>query len=141
MEQASRTNNQTILPVFKWQEFIAFLMGSPKQLHQVGPAWCLLLDICMNADRAGTYSTTYSALAKRYGVAIITAKKWRYRLCNQGVIESFSRGHSVVFRLNEPFISFLTLSVITNGAHVGSNSVEPFIEVVKDFLSGVSLKK
>jgi hypothetical protein len=134
MDKVSQSNNQTIVPIFKWQEFVAFLMGSAKQLHQVGPAWCLLLDICMNADRAGTYPATYSGLAKRYGVAIITVKKWRSHLCNQGVIESFSRGHSVVFRLNEPFISFLTLQQVFENGKNENVMTDMILKALKDQL-------
>ncbi len=92
---------------FDWFEFMPFLIGNQNLRVAIGPAWLLFFDICMNADKAGAHETTYSNLAQRYGAAMITVKKWRRHLCKHSVMESFSKGHSVVFRLNEPFRSFL----------------------------------
>lgn len=92
---------------FDWAKFVSFIMSSPKELKRIGPAWILLLDICLNSDQSGIYSTTYLAVSRRYQVAPITVKKWRKHLCDGSVIESFSRGYSVAFRLLEPFSSFL----------------------------------
>lgn len=92
---------------FDWPAFMDCLIQTPGTRERVGPAWLLLFDIYWKSDRAGMYSSTYTTLAKRYGVAPITVKKWRRHLCNQSVIESYSRGHSVAFRLREPFLSFL----------------------------------
>ncbi len=90
-----------------WDGLVHFLINNPDIREKVGPAWCLLFDIYLNADEAGIYSTTYSHLAKRYGVAVPTVKTWRKQLFQNSVIESYSRGHSVAFRLLEPFRSFL----------------------------------
>lgn len=93
--------------IFDWYQFMDHLLKDHDLRTQIGPAWMLLFDIYRNADRAGFYSSTYQRLAKRYGVAPITVKKWREHLCRNHVMESFSRGHSVAFRLKDPFLSYL----------------------------------
>ncbi len=93
--------------IFDWGQFMDHLMKDHDLRMKIGPGWLLLFDIYRNADMAGFYSSTYQRLAKRYGVAAITVKKWRQHLCRNNVIESFSRGHSVAFRLKDPFLSYL----------------------------------
>jgi len=93
--------------VFDWKAFIGFLLDTAGERDKLGPAWFLFFDIAQNSDRVGIYANTYSKLEKRYGVAKVTVKTWRRHLHQQGVIESYSRGHSVVFRLLEPYMSFL----------------------------------
>lgn len=97
--------------IFDWYKFTDHLMEDHDLRTQIGPGWMLLFDIYRNADMAGFYSSTYQRLARRYGVATITVKKWREHLCRNGVIESFSRGHSVAFRLKGPFLFYLRPSV------------------------------
>ncbi len=92
---------------FDWPQFMDHLMKDQDLRIKIGPGWLLLFDIYRNADISGFYSSTYQRLAKRYGVATITVKKWRQHLCRNNVIESFSRGHSVAFRLKDLFLSYL----------------------------------
>lgn len=107
MATHSKSENKIPSVLFDWYQFMEFLMSDPKEVQKIGPAWPLLFDIYMNADHAGVYPATYQSLAKRYGVAPITVKKWRKQLCEQSVIESYSRGHSVVLRLRGSYLSFL----------------------------------
>lgn len=92
---------------FNWEAFMAFVMEDSSRIKKIGYAWPLFFDINFNADNFGMYSATYAKLGKRYGVAMITVKKWREHLCKESVIESFSRGHSVAFRLRHPYLDFL----------------------------------
>ena len=105
---AIKNEKQEEPQTFDWYKFMDQLTNDRDLRMQIGPGWMLLFDIYRNADGAGFYSSTYQSLAKRYGVATITVKKWREHLYRNGVIESFSRGHSVVFRLMAPFLSYLS---------------------------------
>ncbi len=87
-----------------------FLLKTPGEREKIGPAWFLFFDVAYQADSGGLYTAMYSELAKRYGVAAITVKKWRQHLFRRAVIESFSRGRSVAFRLLEPYRSFIKAS-------------------------------
>ncbi len=93
--------------LFDCNEFMKFLLESNVEREKIGPAWFLFFDIARNADRAGIYADTYAKLAKKYGVAVITVKTWRQHLRKHSIIESYSKGHSVAFRLLEPYLSFL----------------------------------
>ena len=93
--------------MFDWHAFMEFLMKDCELKKRIGPAWLLLFDIYLNADKAGIYSTTYANLPKRYGVSRITVKKWRRHLSKGLVIESFNKGNVVIFRLLEPYQLFL----------------------------------
>ncbi len=95
---------------FHWDSFMSFLLSTPGKRECIGPAWFLFFDIANHADRAGMYTSTYSKLARKYRVALATVKAWRQHLRDSGVIESYSRGHSVAFRLLDPFASFLKVS-------------------------------
>lgn len=102
---------------FDWPAFTRFLFSTSGQRERIGPAWFLFLDVAQHADRAGIYTNTYERLAKQYGVAKVTVKTWRKYLRQHGVIESYSRGHAVAFRLLEPYLSFLK--------PIGSEKIEP----------------
>jgi len=92
---------------FDWRAFMQFLFDSPGVAEKIGRAWLLFFDICSNLDRIGMYAATYQSLARRYQVAPVTVKKWRQYLCQHSIIESFTRGHWIVFRLTGPYLSFL----------------------------------
>ena len=93
--------------VFDWVAFMRFLFKTPGERGKIGPAWFLFFNIVQNMNRSGIYQTTYAALATKYDVSVATVKKWRKWLCKSGAIESYSRGHSVAFRLLEPYMSFV----------------------------------
>lgn len=92
---------------FDWDGFMKFLLETPGELKKVHFAWPLFCDIARNIDHAGLYTNTYTKLAQRYGVAPGTVKKWRKHLFRNLVIESYSRGHSVAFRLLRPYQDFV----------------------------------
>jgi len=86
-----------------------FLLETPGQNERIGSAWLLFFDIARCADPAGVFTNSYSQLAKKYGVAVITVKKWRQHLYQNLVIETFSRGSAVTFRLLEPYRNFIKI--------------------------------
>ncbi len=104
---SENVTNETLKTSFDWNAFMQFLLETPGKREAIGPAWFLFFDIATHADQAGIYGTTYAKLAKRYGVAVITVKTWRQYLRRHSVIESYSQGHSVAFRLLEPYLSFV----------------------------------
>ena len=93
--------------LFDWKAFMVFLLETQGEREKIGPAWFLFLNIVHNMNRSGIYQTTYAALATKYDASVATVKKWRKWLCKSGAIESYSRGHSVAFRLLEPYMSFV----------------------------------
>ncbi|MBI3313035.1 MAG: hypothetical protein HYZ83_02230 [Candidatus Omnitrophica bacterium] len=92
---------------FNWKAYMRFLLETAGEREKIGPAWFLFFDIAYRADRGGLYTQTYAKLAKRYGVAIVTVKKWRKYLYQNSIIETFNHGHAVAFRLLEPYRSFI----------------------------------
>jgi hypothetical protein len=99
---------------FDWNAFMRFLLNSSGRRESIGAAWFLFFDIATHADQSGFYSSNYAVLAKKYGVAKITVKTWRHHLRRHAVIESYSRGHSVAFKLLEPYLSFVKVTQIDN---------------------------
>ena len=92
---------------FDWEAFMKSLLNGSGEREKIGPAWLLFFDIARNADQSGMWVNAYSEMAKRYGVATITIKKWRHYLCQNSVIETYSQGHLIAFRLLEPYLDFL----------------------------------
>lgn len=134
MEQRhGQGKNQNRLDViFNWRKFVRFLMETPDAQKQIGPAWRLFMDICQNADQSAMYSTTYDCLAKRYEAPSITIKRWRRRLYQQSVIESFSRGHCVVFRLLPPFSSFVKIYQQNHKPYLKEAVLQKLFQALKD---------
>ena len=95
---------------FDWKAFMRFFLETAGEREKIGPAWFLFFDIACRADRGGVYTQTYAKLAKRYGVAIITVKKWREHLYRHSIIETFNCGYAVAFRLLEPYRSFIRIN-------------------------------
>ncbi len=104
------TETENLQMAFDWQAFMRFLLETPGERGKIGPAWFLFFDIAFRADSGGLYTQTYAKLAKRYGVAIITVKKWRGHLYRNSVIETFNHGYAVAFRLLEPYRSFIRIN-------------------------------
>ena len=95
--------NQSRKVFFDWTGLIRFLLETPGELQKIGSAWPLFLDIVRKVDSSGICFDTYSKMAQRYGVAVITVKKWRKHLHEHSVIESFSQGRTMAFQLLEPY--------------------------------------
>jgi len=93
--------------IVDWEVLIRFLLETPRELDKVRSAWPLFFDIVRNADQAGMFTSNYSGLARRYGVAVITVKKWRECLYRHFLIQSYSQGRFIAFRLLEPYLSFI----------------------------------
>lgn len=108
-DEPNRLEKQNEKVFFEWRAFMKFLLETPGEREKIGPAWFLFFDIACRADRGGLYTRAYSELAKRYGVAIVTVKKWRKHLYLNAVIETFNHGHAVAFRLLEPYRSFIKI--------------------------------
>ena len=106
---SERENDSADKPYFDWNAFMRFLLNNSTNRESIGAAWFLFFDIATHADSSGFYASTYSSLAKKYGVAVITVKSWRQYLKKHLVIESYSRGHSVAFKLLDPYTAFLKL--------------------------------
>jgi len=98
-----RLGNQSRKVFFDWAGLIRFLLETPGERQKIGSAWPLFLDIVRKVDNSGICFDTYSKMAKRYGVAVITVKKWRKHLHEHSVVESFSQGRTMAFRLLEPY--------------------------------------
>lgn len=121
---------------FDWSAFITFLLETPGEREKIGPAWFLFTDIAHHADRAGIYADTYSRLSQKYSVAKVTVKTWRQYLRQHGVIESYSRGHSVAFRLLDPYLSYL--KPIVHEKTEQTESIEDLLALKKLLLKTVS---
>lgn len=93
--------------ILDWNALIGFVLETRGEREKIGPAWLLFCDIAQHLDEEGFYTTTYSKLAKKYGVAVITVKKWREHLHQHSVLESYRNGRLIAFRLLDPYRKFL----------------------------------
>lgn len=117
---------------FDWNAFMRFFFETQGEREKIGPAWFLFFDICSNANKSAMYSGTYQTLGKRYNAAPITVKKWRRYLSSNSVIESFTRGHLIVFRLNEPYLSFLRPAPTKEESGPKDFLIQAILKAIKD---------
>ncbi len=131
-QKTEEVQDEGVRIIFDWNALIQFLFSSAEETKKIGHAWILFFDICLNVDRVGMYSATYKSLARRYQMAPITIKKWRQHLCQTSVIESFTRGHWIMFRLKGTYSSFL--KPVNSKEKIGTNELllQAVLKVMND---------